>query len=74
MLTVAGHKTREEVQDTDTVHRVERRYGSFKRSMSFPTNVDGDAIAANTEHGVLTVRLPKAAESKPRRIKVQSAE
>jgi HSP20 family protein len=74
VLTISGEKSQEEVKDTETMHRVERRYGSFKRSMTFPLNVDGESISANTEHGVLTVRLPKAAESKPRRIEVQSSE
>ncbi|MCX7887237.1 MAG: Hsp20/alpha crystallin family protein, partial [Verrucomicrobiae bacterium] len=41
-------------------HRIERRYGRFCRTITLPSTVRGDAIEARLEHGVLTLRVPKA--------------
>jgi HSP20 family protein len=46
----------------------ERHFGSFERHFALPEGVDTDKIEASFKNGVLTVRLPKKAESiKPRR-------
>ena len=59
------------VQDKGkSAHRVERFYGKFHRSFTFPTAVNPDAIKANFDHGVLTVTVPKAEEVKPRLIEI----
>lgn len=50
----------------------EVRYGSFARSVTLPAPVQSDKAEAKTEHGVLTLTLPKAEEAKPRSIKVKS--
>jgi HSP20 family protein len=41
--------------------------------MSLPTDVDAEKVDASLEHGVLTVRLPKSEQTKPRRIQVSDA-
>ena len=51
-------------------HVWERRYGSFHRSFTLPQSVQADAIQAEFESGVLTVRLPKAPEAKSRTIEI----
>jgi HSP20 family protein len=56
-----------------SVHRQERTASRFSRSFTLPCAVNGDAISASLEHGVLTVTLPKAPESQPRQITVKSA-
>ena len=43
---------------------------SFSRSVSIPDEVQADKVSAAYEHGVLTVTLPKRAETKPRKITV----
>ena len=48
----------------------ERRFGKFSRSLRFPANVDGDAVEAHFDKGVLSIRLPKAEHVKPRAIPV----
>jgi HSP20 family protein len=53
-------------------HRRERDAGKFRRIISLPTRVDADKVTAVCKNGVLTVTLPKAAEAKPRQIKVKS--
>ncbi len=49
---------------------VERRYGRFERSFSLPRNLNASAVRASYDNGILTVVLPKAEESKPRRIQI----
>src|SRR5690606_34202197 len=67
-LTVSGEK---KVQ-IDTATRSERRYGSFNRVFTLPETVNGEAIEARSEDGVLTVTLPKVEKAKPRQIAVVS--
>lgn len=43
------------------------------RTFRLPPGIDGNAVSAELQHGVLTVRVPKPAEHKPRRIDVKSA-
>ena len=48
----------------------ERRSGKFSRSLRFPAVVNGEAVEANIEDGVLSITLPKADHVKPRQIPV----
>ncbi len=50
----------------------ERRYGAFSRTVSLPSAIDDSRIEATYEAGVLTLRLPKSEEAKPKRITVRS--
>ncbi|EFJ49801.1 hypothetical protein VOLCADRAFT_59087 [Volvox carteri f. nagariensis] len=43
-----------------------RRYASFVRSIQLPDDANMENITANTQHGVLTVRIPKAAKPAPK--------
>ena len=52
-------------------HRREREAGTFRRIISLPTQVDANKVTAVAKNGVLTVTLPKTAESKPRQIEVK---
>ncbi len=65
-LTVSGNKKVE----VDTATRSERRYGSFSRVFTLPETVNGEAIEARSEDGVLTITLPKVEKAKPRQIAV----
>jgi len=51
-------------------HRVERGHGRFSRAFTLPDPIDVNAIAAELKDGVLTVTLPKATDSRARRIAV----
>ena len=57
----------------DNYLRVERTYGSFSRCFSLPNTVNTEGISAEYKNGVLTVQLPKRAESKPKQVKVNVA-
>ncbi len=70
VLTVSGERNSRELEENDDVIRVERFTGHFYRSFSIPTALDDKKIEANYANGVLSLRLPKAEESKPRKIKI----
>jgi len=69
-LTIRGERKFEKKVTEDNYLRVERTYGSFTRSFSLPNTVNSEAIKADYKNGVLTVELPKRAESKPKQVKV----
>lgn len=69
-LTVRGERKFEQQVKEENYLRVERSYGSFSRSFSLPSSVNTEAIKADYKNGVLTVELPKRAESKPKQVKV----
>ncbi|MGL4552590.1 MAG: Hsp20/alpha crystallin family protein [Gemmataceae bacterium] len=46
--------------------------GEFYRAFLLSQDVAGDKIAAELRHGVLTVRLPRAEEAKPRKVAVKA--
>jgi HSP20 family protein len=74
VLTLKGEKKAEKEEKDGNYHRIERRYGSFHRSFSLPSEVDAAAVAASHKNGVLTVTLPKskAAREASRKIAVKA--
>jgi len=70
VLTIKGTKEKKSDEGESRFRRVERSYGSFVRSLSLPRSVDGAAVTANLEDGVLEVRLPKREDARPRQINV----
>ena len=52
------------------MHRAERRYGAFQRSITLPAHVQADAIDASTQDGVMRILVPKAEEVHAKRIQV----
>lgn len=72
MLTISGEKRDERKDDKNRF--VERSYGSFTRSFQLPFTPDAEKVTADCERGVLTVKLPKAAEQdKSRRISISGS-
>jgi HSP20 family protein len=70
MPTVRGERKFEQSVKEENYLRMERSYGSFSRSFSLLSTVDTQAIKAQYTDGVLTVTLPKRAESKPKQVKI----
>ena len=70
VLTISGETTAENRAEDSRVLIRERRSGKFSRSLRFPTIVNGEAVEASFENGVLSVSLPKAEHVKPRQIPV----
>ena len=69
-LTIKGEKKTEHEVEEEEYHWSERSYGSFVRTIGFPSNVDTSKIKASYEQGVLEITLPKVAEVKPKKITV----
>ncbi len=76
MLTISGEKReeREEGEEGGNYYLAERRYGSFKRSVSLPKGVDTEKVDATFKKGVLAVTLQKTAEAmkRPKKIEVKA--
>ena len=71
-LTISGK--REVPPPTEgSFHRRERGTGQFSRSFQLPADVDTSRAEASYKHGILTVRVPKKEEAKPRQIAVKAA-
>src|SRR6201987_880652 len=51
LLTIQGERHDAHHSSEERVHRVERRYGRFLRSITLPTHVMADAIEASTQDG-----------------------
>lgn len=69
-LTVSGERKASEKSEEESYIRVERTFGRFFRSFSLPKTVQSEHISASYDNGVLSILVPKAEESKPRRIQV----
>ncbi len=69
VLSISGERKFEKEENRD-FHRVERWYGSFFRSFRLPATVDSSKIDASLKDGLLTIRLPKVEEARPRQIPV----
>jgi HSP20 family protein len=75
VLTVQGEKKLEHEEVKENYHVMERRYGSFQRSLRIPDTVNEDDIEARFDRGVLKVILPKRAEavSEQRKIEIKKS-
>ena len=73
-LVVAGERKSEAEETGKTFHRVERRYGQFRRVVAIPAPVDEDKITADYRAGVLTVSLPKSQKAKTRKFIVNKSD
>ena len=69
-LTIRGERKFDTDVNEDNYLRVERSYGSFTRSFSLPNTVSSESIRADYHNGVLTLRMAKREESKPKQIKI----
>ena len=72
-LAIRGEFKADEKVERDQYLYRERRFGTFNRQLQLPVRVKGDAASATFENGVLTLRIPKAEDVKPRQIQVKAA-
>jgi len=71
-ITVSG-KREVKAPESGSFHRRERGVGEFSRSVQLPADLDVSLAEASCKHGILTIRIPKKEEAKPRQIAVQAA-
>jgi HSP20 family protein len=70
VLTVSGERKAEHEDRKAGYYRVERSYGSFRRSLTLPEGVDAEAVKATFDKGVLEVTVPKPEQQSPRKVQI----
>jgi HSP20 family protein len=69
-LTVSAERVRGEEVSREHFHRLERRFGSFARTVGLPQGASEDSITASYKDGVLEIRVPKPEQVKPKKIQI----
>jgi HSP20 family protein len=74
-IVISGEKKQESEENTKGWYRMERTYGSFRRSIPLPYEIDQDKVEATYKNGVLHIKLPKvrAAESAVKKIAINNS-
>ncbi len=70
LLTLKGEKRDTLEEKKEHCCRIERRFGSFRRQVMLPTEVDAEKVAAEYDNGVLTIRMKKIPSEVPRRVPI----
>jgi HSP20 family protein len=73
MLTIAGQKDETTEKQNENFCQCERRFGSFRRLVELPETVDTDKVTAESDNGVVTIRIGKKPGAKPRQVEVKPA-
>ncbi|WP_417377739.1 Hsp20/alpha crystallin family protein [Gimesia sp.] len=71
LLRITGERKEEQEEKGKTFHRIERRSGSFSRSVTLPCEVEENQVEASCNNGVLTITLPKCESMKAHKINVK---
>jgi HSP20 family protein len=71
VLEITGERKEEKEEKDKKHHRIERSYGSFRRSFSLPEDSSGEKVTADFKDGVLKVHLPKDQTEKPKSVEVK---
>lgn len=58
-LTISGEKNHEKEEKDENYHCIERSYGSFRRVLTLPSDIEHEAIEAKFKNGVLTITVPR---------------
>lgn len=72
-LKIKGARKQVEEVKEENVYRMERKYGSFERTIELPVSVKTEEVEATYKEGVLTITLPKTEEKKAKEIKIKAA-
>jgi HSP20 family protein len=72
-LTVRGERKQEKEEKDENFHRIERRYGSFSRTVRLPSEIDPDKVKAVYKNGVLKISMPKVKAETVKKIEVKAA-
>ncbi len=70
VLTISGEREERQVNEDETVHTTELRYGKFSRSFTLPAEVDEQDVTAKYTNGILSLGLNKLAPVEPEKTKV----
>ncbi len=70
VLSISGERPTEK-RENGAYQLRERTYGTFAQTLRLSDDLDAESISAEAKHGVLTLRIAKRAEAKPRQIEVK---
>lgn len=73
ILTITGENREEKESHEENYYHVERRHGSFRRSIELPESADLDKIEAEQRNGVLTIHVAKQPTATSKQISVKGA-
>jgi HSP20 family protein len=71
-LWISGQRKDEREEQGKSYHRVERRFGQFRRGIHLPHLIQEEGIQATVKDGVLRVHVPKSEQARPKRIPVNT--
>lgn len=71
VLIIAGTITRSNEVKQEQMHRQERFFGRFQRSVALPAEVEEEGITASYKNGVLEIRMPKQKPQPRKQIDIQ---
>jgi HSP20 family protein len=74
LLTIQGERHFAHDSAEEKMHRTERYYGAFRRSITLPSHVEADKIEASTQDGVLQIMVPKAPDVQAKRVQVRAGQ
>ena len=72
MVTIKGSRNHDEEIDAESYYYQELYWGPFSRSIILPEDIDVEKASASMKNGVLTLRLPKLAKSRMKKVKISS--
>jgi HSP20 family protein len=70
MLMIRGEKKEKKEEKTDRMYTIERSFGVFERTFALPSYLDLDKITAEFINGVLSIKIPKLAPEKGRKVEI----
>ena len=73
VLTIQGERKQEKEEKGKKFHRIERSYGTFLRTFTFPVDAEENKVAADFKDGILRVHLPKTEKPRPKAMEVKVA-
>ncbi|PYL10347.1 MAG: heat-shock protein Hsp20 [Verrucomicrobia bacterium] len=71
ILSVSGERKGEKEDHKKKFHRIERSFGTFRRSFTLPEDADSTKVTAEFRDGVLKVHLPTTVRAKSKTIDVK---
>ena len=73
ILSVSGERRCQKEDQKKKFHRIERSFGTFRRSFTLPEDADSTKVTAEFRDGVLKVHLPTTTRTKSKANQVKVA-
>ena len=71
LLIVSGERKSQKEDQKKKFHRIERSFGTFRRSFTLPEDADSTKVTAEFRDGVLKVHLPTTPVARSKAIEVK---